>query len=166
MHNLEQINSKKGIIEFLHTALFSPVKSTWLRAIRQNHFITWLGINSHNVAKYLQPTTATAKGHLDQKRKNINSTNINNKPAYDDETPNNNDVAPHPEEKTENLFIAFLSADTQGTVYTDLTGKFPVTSRTGNKYILLLYHYDSNAIIFRPMKNRSDAEAVQCYKEM
>ena len=121
IYNLEQLNSKKGIIEFLHTALFSPVKSTWLRAIRRNHFITWPGINSHDVTKYLQPTIATAKGHLDRKIKNINSTNNNNKPDDDD-------IAPHPEEKSENVFIAFLSADTQGTVYTDLTGKFPVTS--------------------------------------
>jgi hypothetical protein len=155
LNNLEQIKSKKGIIDFLHTALFSPVKSTWLRAIRRNHFITWPGINSHDVAKYLQPTTATAKGYLDrriknikstiidrkpayndalnQNRKNIKTTIIDNKPAYDDENQNYSDVAPQPEEKTENVFIAFLSADTQGTVYTDLTGRFPVTSRTGNK---------------------------------
>ena len=101
----------------------------------------------------MQPTIATAIGHLYRKRKNRNSTTNDNKP--DDE-----DIAPQSEEKSENVFIAFLSADTKGTVYTDLTRKFPVTSRTGNIYILVLYHYDSNAILFRPMKNRSDAEAV------
>ena len=120
IYNLEQLNSKKGIIEFLHTALFSPVKSTWLRAIRRNHFITWPGINSHDVTKYLQPTTTTAKGHLDRKKKNINSTNNNNNLANDNIAPHDDDVAPHPEEKSEHIFIAFLLADTQGTVYTDL----------------------------------------------
>ena len=30
INNLEQLNSKNAIIDFLHTALFSPVKLTWL----------------------------------------------------------------------------------------------------------------------------------------
>ena len=163
MNNLEQITTKKGVIDFLHAALFSPVKSTWLRAIRRNHFVTWPGINSTDVAKHLQTSVATAKGHLDRKRKNTRSTQTK-QTSRDDA--NQEDIEPTPEVKTEEVFIAFLSADTTGTVYTDLTGKFPVTSRMGNKYILVLYHYDSNAILFRPMKNRSDAEAVRCYKNI
>ena len=31
---------------------------------------------------------------------------------------------------------------------------------------MVLYHYDSNGIIFRPMKNRSDIEAMRFYKDM
>ena len=160
--NLEQMSTKSSTIDFLHRTMFSPVKSTWLRAIRKNHFITWPGINGKDVAKHLQSTVYTAKGHLDRKRKNIKSSTKKNIELDE----HNEDIAPPPESKTEEVFIAFLSADTTGTVYTDLTGKFPVTSRSGNKYILLLYHYDSNAIIFRPMKNRSDEEAVRCYREM
>ena len=53
-----------------------------------------------------------------------------------------------PEEKNEDVFIAFLAADTNVTVYTDLTVKFPVTSIPGHKYVMVLYHYDSNRIIF------------------
>ena len=30
---------------------------------------------------------------------------------------------------------------------------------------MVLYHYNSNAILFRPMKDRSDMEAVQVYSE-
>ena len=70
------------------------------------------------------------------------------------------------EPKTDDVFIAFLAADTDSTVYTDLTGKFPVTSRLGNKYVMVLYHYDSNGVILRPMKNRSDDEALRVYADM
>ena len=75
-------------------------------------------------------------------------------------------MTPSPEEKNEDMFIAFLSADTVGTVYNYLTGKFPVTSISGHKYVMVLYHYDSNGIIFGPVKNRSDIEAMRVYKGM
>ena len=31
---------------------------------------------------------------------------------------------------------------------------------------MVLYHYDSNGIIFRPMKNRSNVEAMRVYEDM
>ena len=64
------------------------------------------------------------------------------------------------------MFIALLAADTNVTVYTDLTGKFPLTSISGHKHVMGLYHYDSNGIIFRPMKKGSDIEAMRVYEDM
>ena len=72
--NLEQIATKKDIIHFLHASLFRPVKKTWLKAIKNEQFVTWPGINTTYVAKHLTPTIATAKGYLEQKIKHINST--------------------------------------------------------------------------------------------
>ena len=67
--NQEQLTTKADIVSFLHLAMFSPVKSTWIRAIQRNHFVTWPGINVTTVSKFLQPTPETAKGHLDRKMK-------------------------------------------------------------------------------------------------
>ena len=39
-------------------------------------------------------------------------------------------------------------------VFIDLTGRFPYKSSRGNEYILIAYHYDSNAILGLPLKNR------------
>ena len=75
-------------------------------------------------------------------------------------------MTPSPEEKNQDMFIAFLEAGNSGTVYTDLTGKFPVTSISGHKYVMVLYHYDSNGIIFQTMKNRSNIEAMRVYEEI
>ena len=147
------------MIHFLHTYLFIPVKSTWLKAIKNEQFVTKPGINTTDVAKHLTPTIATAKVNLDRKRKNINSTQ---KETEEEKL----DMTPIPEEKNEDVFIEFLAVDTNGTIYTYLTGKFPVTSISGHKYVMLLYHYDSNRIVFRPMKKIIDIESMRFYKYM
>ena len=112
------------------------MKSTWLKAIKNEQFVTWPGINTIDVARYLAPTIATAKGHLDRKQKNINSTQ---KETEEEKL----DMTPSPEEKNEDVFIAFLAADNNRTVYTGLTVNFTLTSISGHKYVMLLYHYDS-----------------------
>ncbi len=44
-----------------------------------------------------------------------------------------------------------------GQTYMDLTGKFVVASSNGNNYILIIYNYDSNAILAIPLKNHKAA---------
>jgi hypothetical protein len=68
------------------------------------------------------------------------------------------DYESHITEKTNVIYAAIHDVD--GHTYTDLTGRFPKTSRRGYKYILVLYDYDGNKIQAEPMKNRSDAEAI------
>ena len=43
------------------------------------------------------------------------------------------------------------------TAYSDLTGRFPHTSSRGNCYLLLVYDYDSNAILVAPLESRAAA---------
>jgi hypothetical protein len=44
--------------------------------------------------------------------------------------------------------------------------QFPVTSSHGNKYILVLYDYNSNTILAEPMKNCSDKEHLRAYNKL
>jgi hypothetical protein len=53
------------------------------------------------------------------------------------------------EDKCHYMYAARLET-TQ--IYSDLTGRFPTTSLSGNKYILILYDYDSNSVLSAPMK--------------
>ena len=39
------------------------------------------------------------------------------------------------------------------TTYSDQTGRFPHRSSKGNEYLMIMYDYDSNAILAVPMKN-------------
>jgi hypothetical protein len=87
------------------------------------------------------------KGHLSQQRSNIHSmqpkpnlaaTDTNFAPTSD--SPN-----------TQSYYIYAATLDLTGQIATDLTGRFPVTSSQGNTYILVLYNYNSNAILMAPM---------------
>jgi hypothetical protein len=48
-------------ILFLHAACVQPTLETWLLAISRGHFITWPGITTANVRRYLPKSEATAK---------------------------------------------------------------------------------------------------------
>ena len=48
----------------------------------------------------------------------------------------------------------------------DLTGRFPVLSSRGYKYICVFYVYDADAILVRPMKSRSESEHIRVYTEV
>ena len=55
-----------------------------------------------------------------------------------------------------------------GTIYTDLTGAFPVTSARGNKLLYIAYSYDTNGILWEPMKSKTTVKcqgySKQCMK--
>ena len=46
--------------------------------------------------------------------------------------------------------------DPQQRIATNITGRFPVTSNRGNKYLFILYNYNRNCILVRPMNNSMD----------
>jgi hypothetical protein len=52
--------------------------------------------------------------------------------------------------KTQYVYAATIDA---GQIYTDQTVRFPVVSSKGNKYVMILYDYDSNAILAQPIKD-------------
>jgi hypothetical protein len=46
------------------------------------------------------------------------------------------------------------------------TGRFPVVSSNGNKYIMILFDYDSNAILAQPIKDRTAPELLKAFQVM
>jgi hypothetical protein len=88
----------------------------------------------------------------------VRSTKPKQKPKTQEEKP---EYEPHITERTNIVYAAIH--DIEGHTHTDLTGRFPKTSRKGYKYILVLYYYDGTIIQAEPMKNRSDAEAIRAY---
>ena len=53
--------------------------------------------------------------------------------------------------------------DPKDTVHSDQTGKFPVRSRKGNNYMMIMCQVDSDAALVEPMKNRSAKEMIRAY---
>jgi hypothetical protein len=52
------------------------------------------------------------------------------------------------------------------TIYTDQTGRFPVVSSKCNKFIMILYDNDSNAILAQPIKDRTVPELLRAFQAM
>ena len=48
-------------------------------------------------------------------------------------------------------------------LYTDDTGRFHIRSRIGNQYIIIAYHFGSNAIISAPFNSRADKQRLLAY---
>ncbi len=142
-----------------------PVISTWCKAIDKGYFRGWNGLTSDRVRKFIKPSEASEKGHMDQRRANIRSTKSspvsrtsheNDHMIEHEQTPNN--------DKTNMVFMTMVEIN--GQLFTDQTGRFPVTSNRGNNYIVIFYAVDPNYIKSYPIKSRHRSEILKAYDEV
>jgi hypothetical protein len=94
---------------------------------------------------------------LNQQRKNARTTKIKDAKFIVTETDIDHGI------KTHFVYAATIDA---GQIYTDQTGRFPVVSSKGNTYIMILYDYDSNAILEQPIKDRTAPELLKAFQVM
>ncbi len=65
-----------------------------------------------------------------------------------------------------NVFVFAAFADKQnGTLYSDLTGTFPFMSLEGNVCFLVVYHYETNAIMAVPIANFTDDAILKAFRQ-
>jgi hypothetical protein len=105
----------------------------------------------------LSKSPPTTKGHLNQQRQNARKTKLKVTKVITQETDMDHGI------KTHFIYAATIDA---GQIYTDQTGLFPVVSSKGNKYIMILYDYKSNAILAKPIKDRTDPELLKAFQVM
>jgi hypothetical protein len=96
----------------------------------------------------------SAKGHLDQEHKNLQSTRIKletnetNETNVTDETDEDHFPLPDmPNVKTFEACAMLIPFTAKNTAYHDLTGQFPHRSSRGNEYLIVVYNHDSNSIL-------------------
>ena len=170
---LRKDKSKTTLAQYHHHTLFAPTEKTLRHAIKNKHLITWPGLTQELFTSGLPPSEATARGHLKQERKNLQSTKpksilkqiTSNVLKFEDEE---EDFAPRsdtPNTKTNDVVYALIDPRKVKQAAIDLTGKFPYTSRRGNQYILVGYHYDANYITAVPLKNRTAGEITKAWKQ-
>jgi hypothetical protein len=63
------------------------------------------------------------------------------------------------------MYIVIDKSETS-TAYTDLTGRFPCKSSSGNKYVLVAYHYDGNVVMGQALKNRKASTITTAWQTM
>jgi hypothetical protein len=179
------------LAQYLHAACFSPVTSTFVRAIKRGHFNSWPGLTAQLINKSLPPSIATVKGHIAQEKQHLQSTgkhktqnihpiqdlcekldslNINNPPHKGNHTDydTNDTFPPFDPNNCKTNEVAYIVVDRKQlcTAYTDLTGRFPQRSSRGNEYVLIGYHYDGNSIMCRAIKDRTAASLATAWEHM
>ena len=66
-------------------------------------------------------------------------------------------------EQTHQIFLKVTECSRK--IYTDHTGRFPVTSSRGYKYITIAYEYDSNNILAEPIKIKNKPAHQDCLSD-
>jgi hypothetical protein len=160
---------KSNAIKFLHAACFSPTTATWTKAIDLGIFKSVPLLTSNDVRRNLPKSITTAMGHLDQQHKNVRSTKKKARPNDKEVTEfvNDDDTNPITDATTNVAYATIMDMDDEsrtGKSYSDLTGRLPAKSQQGNLYVLILYTYDDNAILAKPLKTRSDADQLKAYE--
>ena len=105
-----ELPSIEQAVRYLHAAAGYPVKSTWLKAIRNGNYATWPLINVKNVAKHFPESEETQYGHMRSQRQGVRSTKVTTKVA-------SNEPTPLPKQHD----IVIKMYDNSGTMYTDQT---------------------------------------------
>ena len=167
--NLIKTSNPVELAMFYHQVLCSPPKSTLMKAIKNGQLRTFPGLTYELIRDYLPESTATDKGHMIRKRSGVQSTR-NQRQEILDARKQVDDMNPPQEAFTaiddEMFCFAMLADKNEGTVYSDLAGKFPVQSYEGHLYLFVCYVYSKNAIIMRTMTSRSDESMVETFKSV
>jgi len=144
------------LVTFAHAAMFSPTVSTLTEALRRGYLPEFAGLTLERLQKYPPLSIPMIKGHLDQERKNLRSTK-----SQPDQTEDALQSA-NSTTRTHACYVALM--EPTGQTYMDLTGKFVAPSSSGNNYIMIIYNYDSNAILAIPLKNCKAETILIAYK--
>jgi hypothetical protein len=137
------------------------------QAIEKHFFTAWPGLIANAVRKFLPKSLATAKGHLKATPKNLRFTTKILPPAAIPDAPDAMTTPPSaPEPPVRTRFVYAQIVDITGQICSDQTGRFPATSSKGNQYIMIVYDYDSAAILAEPLKNRTGQELVRAYSKL
>ena len=118
-------------------------------------------INNQQLLKNLTPIIATSLGHMDQERKDLQSTkSVKSEVDFEEDR----DFYPGAESvKTHELCATIIPFNINKKGFSNLAGAFPQKSNRGNLYVMVVYDYDSNIILAEPIKDRQAATILDVF---
>ena len=116
-------------MRFLHAALGNPTQATLLTAAQHGNLVTFPGMTPQNISRHFPESDETQKGHMKQMKQGVRSTKIVDEDAM-------LGVKHQPGVKHKDVYLIVFDA-TKKSMFSDQTGKFPITSACGNKYIMV-----------------------------
>jgi hypothetical protein len=134
-----ELPSTKECVRFLHAALGFPTKATLLTTTGHGNFVTFTNMTPENIAKYFPECDETPKGHMRQTKQGVRSTKVLDEDAMLQATPS-------PGVKHKDMYLRVFDS-TKKAMYTDQTGRFPITCARGNKYIMVAVELDETILM-------------------
>ena len=167
-------------MEFLHACAEYPVIETWIKAIKKGFYLSWPKLDRfkgpQSVAKHLSKQITTTMENIKATRQGIQSTKLKqDEEKIEVETVKEEELEPpwpHLKRAINHQVVCAVTATSKlkGTISTNLPGQFPFTSDLLNNYIFVMYDFDSNNILGKPIKSRDKFKLVQrfemFYKEL
>jgi hypothetical protein len=124
-----------------------------VNAINNGYLKGFPGLTADRVRRHVTINNATTMGHMDQTRQGHRSTSVK-PPQPPLQEPSN----------TMTNLVFMQTHDITGQIYSDQTGRFPITSNRGNAYLVIFYVYDANFIALVPIKNRTKEDLLRAYE--
>jgi len=123
-YSLYDCNNTQQLTHFYHACLFSPVKSTLIKAINRGYFTGFPGLTSARVSRHVTINNATEKGHMDQTRQGQQTTSHSNPSItiIDNVKNDDDDVPTIPIDNELSNLVYMTLVDTKGKIFTDQTG--------------------------------------------
>ena len=151
-----ELPSTKEVVRYLHAALGYPTQATLLTAAKHGNLVTFPGLTPHNIARHFPESDETQKGHMKQTKQGVRSTKIVDEDAM-------LGLNQQPGIKHKDVYLTVFDA-TKKSMFTDQTGKFPITSACGNKYIMVAVELDGNYIDVEPLQSRTSKSLTKAYQ--
>ena len=176
-----RLESDAEYVAFAHEAFGSPAVSTFHNAVSKGYLGNYPRLTAQMIAANRPNTVATAKGHLDQTRKGMWSTNVRKSvtnvkvkkaevvviekdtdmDGSAEDLTDVDDIAPE-EEASEVVYTKIIDVGFE--CHSDAPGRIPTESFEGNKYVLVSV-YD-NYIMLQAYRDRSAEEYVRTYEAL
>ena len=156
VHNVYELPSMSKMVRYLQTGLGFPTKATLVTAAKHGNLTTFPGLTVENINKYFPEYNETQKGHMKQQKQGVRSTKVLDKDKQ-------LHFQPTPGTKHKDVYLHVFDA-TKKAMYTDQTGRFPITSSKGNKYLMVAVELDGNYINATPIKARATKELISAYQ--
>jgi hypothetical protein len=185
-HSAYTQDTAQDLAMYLHACTGYPVLTTWTRAISNGNYRSWPNLSAATGPKWIrrhQPKSIeTTMGHMKAICSGARSTkNTKSKPSIEVEDVVDNNEEPDLKPPRSHIEIAknhqvacrvveIQHSNVKGLVSSDLPCQFPFISNKGNDYVLVMYDYDTNSIIGKPIKSQDADQLVfgyqQCYDEL
>jgi hypothetical protein len=166
--NVNATISATKYAHYVHQLLcLLPAASLLLALDKSIYLKTIPGLTLLLICSHLPKSTATDKGHMRRQCSNTASTRNKHAEIILARAKVDHMFPTHKACAVQDMFcFATLANAATGTMYIDLTGSFPVRSFKNMQYIFVVYIYDLNAIVVRPMPSQTNASFIAAFTDV